>query len=236
MKFLLCNDDGYNAEGIKIVSEVLKKYGEVYIVAPRNHMSAKGCSISFGGIKVEKVNDNLFIVDGTPVDCVDIGYDVLKLDFDIVVSGCNHGLNITYDTMYSGTIGICLEALKFKKPAIAISAEVKDFELMSNNLKYALDYVFNNNLLSQDYFCSINFPTSGKVNDIKLTRLYYRNDIDTFNLKEDNLYYRSRIEEENIIEQDTDVYCVKNDIISITPLSKSFFNQEIFNFLKNSIK
>ena len=48
MKFLLTNDDGYNAQGILLLKDKLLKYGEVTIVAPFEHMSAKSASITLG--------------------------------------------------------------------------------------------------------------------------------------------------------------------------------------------
>jgi len=39
MKILLTNDDGYNSEGITLLFEELKNYGQVLLVAPHHHMS-----------------------------------------------------------------------------------------------------------------------------------------------------------------------------------------------------
>ena len=38
MRILITNDDGINAEGIKLLAERAKKYGEVLIVAPTDEM------------------------------------------------------------------------------------------------------------------------------------------------------------------------------------------------------
>ena len=47
MNFLLVNDDGYGSQGILLVEKTLKKYGNVYVVAPKLPQSAKGCSLIF---------------------------------------------------------------------------------------------------------------------------------------------------------------------------------------------
>ena len=47
MKILLVNDDGYGSEGIVLLEKLLKKYGEVFVSAPKEHQSGKGCSLFF---------------------------------------------------------------------------------------------------------------------------------------------------------------------------------------------
>ena len=64
MKFLLTNDDGYNAQGILLLKDKLLKYGEVTIVAPFEHMSAKSASITLGDwLKVDRIMK-------TPMQCM----------------------------------------------------------------------------------------------------------------------------------------------------------------------
>ena len=41
MNILLTNDDGINSIGIKELEKVLKKYGDVYVVAPSEGQSGK---------------------------------------------------------------------------------------------------------------------------------------------------------------------------------------------------
>lgn len=234
MRFLLANDDGYDAKGIAIVQQKLQKYGEVFVVAPREHMSAKGCSITFRGIGVEKVNDHLYIVDGTPADCTAIGLNLLDLNIDVVVSGCNHGINMTYDTMYSGTVGVCLESLRYGVPAIAFSAEVPNFDLVEKYFDQVMEYVLNHKLLSSSYFINVNFPMTGKVDDIKLGRLYYRKDRCYFEKNDEGKYFYHR-DEEDVKAEETDCYQVHHNIISITPISPTFFNESIYQEVKNKL-
>ncbi|MBR2385962.1 5'/3'-nucleotidase SurE, partial [bacterium] len=74
MNILLTNDDGINSEGLKKLENVLKEYGKVFVVAPMVEQSGKACSInSFKGIKVKKIDKNHIAVDGSPVDCVEVG-------------------------------------------------------------------------------------------------------------------------------------------------------------------
>ena len=71
-KVLITNDDGYNSFGIKLLSDILKKFAnEIYVVAPRNNKSGSSRSISLKKeIKFEKITSALWVIDGTPTDCV----------------------------------------------------------------------------------------------------------------------------------------------------------------------
>ena len=50
MNILLTNDDGYRAEGIKILEKYISKFGNVTIVAPENNQSTTSHSISLGSL------------------------------------------------------------------------------------------------------------------------------------------------------------------------------------------
>ena len=71
-RVLITNDDGYDAQGIKVLKNVLKQYvNDVYTVAPSKNQSGSGRSITLGSsIKFTKVSDFDWVVDGTPVDAM----------------------------------------------------------------------------------------------------------------------------------------------------------------------
>ena len=128
MKFLLTNDDGYNAQGILLLKDKLLKYGEVTIVAPFEHMSAKSASITLGDwLKVDRIDEHTYAVHGTPTDCTSLALAGLNIDCDVVVSGCNNGPNLSYDVLLRGTIGACFGAAVFRKKSIAFSARSDAF-------------------------------------------------------------------------------------------------------------
>ena len=222
MKILLTNDDGYEALGLKLLYDYFSKIAEVVIVAPKTVMSAKSVSIMLGkAVEVDKIDDHTFAMEGTPADCVAFGLSSLNKKFDLVVSGCNHGLNISYDTMYSGTIGACLQALTFRVPAIAFSCE-NNFDVVEENLDKVMEFINNNKLLSTEYLLNVNFPVTNKVKDIVLTNLYYRKENTYYIHKEDNKYFATRdIEDEKCLDKNTDAYAIYHDRVSITKLSKS---------------
>jgi 5'-nucleotidase len=121
---LISNDDGYNAPGLLALADALRKqHHRITIVAPREDKS--GCSMGLSlrkSIDVEQAEDGLFIVDGTPADCVYIGINnLVEEPVDLVVSGINNGPNLGDDVLYSGTFAAAMEARRMAMPSIALS-------------------------------------------------------------------------------------------------------------------
>ncbi|XMB72492.1 5'/3'-nucleotidase SurE [Mycoplasmatota bacterium WC30] len=237
MKILLTNDDGYNAEGIRILLKRLKKYGEVILVAPKHHMSGTSMSRAFwNNIEVTQHEDNVYSVDGTPADSVVIALHGLNIRPDVIISGINNGFNISTDTVYSGTIGACMEGIKADIPAIAFSADYDDFTNAENDLDYVMNYILNKKLLSNKYLLNVNFTKKSvkKPKGIKITDLGFR-PMQHYYIKDGNQYLAKR----NIInyepEEETDLYAVRHGYISITPLK--FGNQTEYGLkeLRNKV-
>lgn len=127
---LLCNDDGYRAQGINILAEVMRTCGHtVSLVAPHVEQSGQSHAMSFfTPIAVSQVAERVWSVKGTPADCAAIALRDLLVEHppDVVVSGINHGYNVGWDVHYSGTVGAATEASFLGFPAIAISMLVPE--------------------------------------------------------------------------------------------------------------
>lgn len=235
MNILLTNDDGYNSEGILLLKKKLAKYGKVVLFAPYRHMSAKSVSLTLGeGSKLYRISDDTFAFDGTPADCVAFALTQLNIDFDLVVSGCNNGLNVSYDILFSGTVGACAQALIHGKKTIAFS-QLGDFPLVDKYFDDVFDFVLKHNLLSNEYMLNVNFPISGDVKDIKLAKQCYQK-ANLYYLKNDNDEYiakRVLIPEE--YPKDSELYMINHNIVAITPLGRDYFNINIYNKLKKEI-
>ena len=223
MNILLTNDDGYNAIGILLLQKKLSKYGRVVIVAPSKGMSAKSVAITLGTpLKVSKVEDDVYKVEGTPADCVSFALSSLDIKFDVVVSGCNAGLNVSYDTVYSGTIGAGIEALTYEVPAIAFSCD-KNYDIVEHFFEKVMDFILSNKLLSNHYLLNVNFPLGEEVKDIVFTDIYYRKENAYFVHQGNDDYLALRdIHDENCEEKDTDVYAVYHQMVSISKLNRTF--------------
>lgn len=125
MHILITNDDGYQAKGIKVLSEIMKKFGEVTVIAPKHHQSGMSMAVSLGFRQIahKELGDGWHYVDATPASCVKFGLNILfdgKYP-DVVVSGINHGSNAATASCYSGTLGAAAEAALNGIPAIGVS-------------------------------------------------------------------------------------------------------------------
>ena len=118
---LLTNDDGIDADGLAALYEELRAIGDVTVVAPVSNQSGVGRERS--SYVTREDHPWGYALDGTPADCVAYGLRGLDVDFDLVVSGCNHGPNFgAYVLGRSGTVGAAMEAAFLGTPAVAMSA------------------------------------------------------------------------------------------------------------------
>ncbi|RFP65020.1 5'/3'-nucleotidase SurE [Hymenobacter lapidiphilus] len=125
---LISNDDGITAPGIAMLVRVMRRLGEVVVVAPNSPQSGMGHAITIG--KPLRLDPNrifegieAYECSGTPADCVKLAkHHVLKdRRPDLVVSGINHGSNSAVNVLYSGTMSAAIEAAIEGLPAIGFS-------------------------------------------------------------------------------------------------------------------
>lgn len=128
MRILITNDDGINAPGLEVLTEIATAIagdtGEVWTVAPAFEQSGVGHCISYTKpTMIAKLGPRRFAAEGSPADCVLAGiYDVLDgAKPDLVLSGVNRGNNSAENALYSGTLGAAMEAALQGIPAIALS-------------------------------------------------------------------------------------------------------------------
>ncbi len=124
MHILVSNDDGYRAPGIAALAKAMRRFGRVTVVAPESNHSGASNSLTLNRpLTVEHTDgDSLYVVSGTPSDCVHVALTGLLEDKpDIVVSGINCGANMGDDTMYSGTVAAAIEGYLFGIPSFAFS-------------------------------------------------------------------------------------------------------------------
>ena len=128
-EILITNDDGIDAEGIHVLAGIMAGYGNVTVVAPLHPQSGKSAALSMDTpLYLKQVKDEPglreYTFNGTPVDCVKIGINECfpKGELpDIVVSGINHGANCSVASLYSGTLGACIEGTVYEIPSIGFS-------------------------------------------------------------------------------------------------------------------
>src|SRR3954468_22690283 len=108
---LLTNDGGVHSAGIHELARAVSRLGEVIIVAPDQEASAIGHALTLRRpLRVEQREGNLFEVDGTPTDCVNVAITrLLQSPPNLILSGINKGYNLGDDVTYSGTVAGAME-------------------------------------------------------------------------------------------------------------------------------
>ena len=128
MRILITNDDGINAPGLevlrKIAEEVAGPDGEVWTVAPAFEKSGVAHCVNYAHpTMIAQMDDRVFAAEGSPADCVLAGVHDVMADAppELILSGVNKGNNSAENTVYSGTIGACMEAALQGVRSIALS-------------------------------------------------------------------------------------------------------------------
>lgn len=239
MKILITNDDGYNAIGIKMLAEFAKKYGQIYICAPRVEQSAKSHSICIKKpIEVTTAkgeSGDIIIVDSTPADCVRYAYYGLNLDFDIVFSGINNGYNCGEDIMYSGTVAGAIEGVLHEKKAIAFSCDHGCSEAYNQEtFDLIMDFILENKLLDMCDCLNVNVPMSYKgIRFAKQGRTFFNT---TFENVDGLMYERGNPHFEYETDCETDTYLIKQGYITISPLTQYKTDNSMYEKFKKEIK
>ena len=219
MLILLTNDDGYDSSRLKFAKETLEKFGTVIVVAPLKQQSAKSMAISIKGFRYQKIDENLYIVDGTPADCVIFAINALNLKPDIVVSGINMGYNLGFDTYYSGTVAAATQACFFGYKAMAVSGDWRGNRNIERDFEGTLNYIFNYNLLGNGYILNVNFISEEiDINrGIKITRRSKHIPRFSSHLTEDR-YTQSRENKDGFYLENSDYHSVHTGYTSISKI------------------
>lgn len=128
MHFLLVNDDGIGAVGLKALSAAaLEKGHSVTVCAPQTQQSATSHHLTLASpLLVREVSwdgAKAYAVAGTPADCTRLGILLSDAPIDYVFSGINNGENAGTAIYYSGTVSAAREARMCNLPSMAVSIE-----------------------------------------------------------------------------------------------------------------
>src|SRR5262245_54531254 len=121
---LVTNDDGIHADRLLTLETIARTLtDEVWIVAPEVEQSGASHSLSLANpIRLRRLDDRRFAVQGTPADCVLMALrKVMPRPPDLVLSGVNRGQNLADDVTYSGTIAAAMEGTALGLKSIALS-------------------------------------------------------------------------------------------------------------------
>ncbi len=226
MNILISNDDGYQSEGIKVLTQYLAKNHQVIVVAPNENKSAASSSLTLNrALKPIKIDANTYSIDATPSDCVHLALcGFLDDEFDLVVTGINFGANLGDDVIYSGTVAGAIEGRFLGLPSIAVSlASWKDdnFDTAGQVISQIVNQIHTAQL-SHDTVLNVNVPDVAykDIQGFQTTRLGKRHASEaSIQDKDDAMAYWIG---ENGKEADngvgTDFHAIANHYVSVTPL------------------
>ena len=174
-RILVTNDDGIYSEGLRKLAAALRAVGEVIIVAPDREQSAASHALTLNRpLRLLQLEENEWIVDGTPTDCVNLAVLSLMKESrpDLVVSGINFGPNLGDDVTYSGTISAAFEGALLNIPSIAFSALVGEHFSFDRCASFAVDVarVVLKEERDPRIVLNVNFPV-GEFQGVRVTRL-----------------------------------------------------------------
>lgn len=231
---LVTNDDGIFAPGINVLAEEMRAFGRVLVVAPDKPQSAMGHAITVSNyLRLEKApfaeGIEAWKCSGTPVDCVKLA--IYKLlggkKPGLLVSGVNHGSNISINVLYSGTMSAAVEGAMEGIPSIGFSLMDHDIEASFDHVRPVIRSVAGNVLdrgIPAGVCLNVNVPTEkhGPLRGIRVCRQAKANWEDDFETRIDPTgreYYWLRGEfrsEDN--GDDTDVQAVRDGYVSVVPV------------------
>lgn len=174
---LVTNDDGIHAQGLGALAEALASLGEVYVVAPDREQSAVGHALTLHRpLRVDRIGERRFAVNGTPSDCVNLGVlGLLPEPPVLVASGVNHGSNLGDDVTYSGTVSAAMEGTLLGVASMAVSqveGDAAGFEAAGRVAKLVAARVLVEGLPAKTLL-NVNVPR-GDVHGVRMTRLGHR--------------------------------------------------------------
>ncbi|MBN3519666.1 5'/3'-nucleotidase SurE [Algoriphagus lutimaris] len=173
---LVSNDDGITSKGIRVLVSVMKRLGEVVVVAPDSPQSGMGHAITIGEtlrLTEEEIFEDVkaYKSSGTPADCVKLAKHYVLKDRtpDLVVSGINHGSNTSISVLYSGTMSAAIEGALEGLPSIGFSlcdySSNADFSHVEEWVEKIAIQVLENGI-SKGVALNVNFPPK-RNEDIK---------------------------------------------------------------------
>ena len=180
---------------------------------------------------------------GTPVDCVKLGKHVVlhQREADLCVSGINHGSNASINIIYSGTLSAAMEASLEGIPSIGFSlldySWDADFESCKPFIRELMEFVLAGKMKSTKLL-NVNIPAL-KTEAIKGFRIcrqaearWIERYVESVDPRGQRYYWLTGdfVNDDN--GDDTDVWALENDYISVVPSGHDLTKYEAIDELK----
>ncbi len=243
---LITNDDGIHAKGLRELTEVMRLFGDVVVIAPEVHMSGKSSAITVDiPLRVTKIAEedgfSSYKCNGTPVDCVKIAFNhLLDRHPDFVVSGINHGSNSSFSILYSGTMGAAIEGCMHGVASIGFSLCDHDPYADFTKAKMWVARIFQSvveNGIPLSTCLNVNIP-KGEVKGLQVCRQTKGKWVEEFDKRQDphnREYYWLAGYFKNFEEdvEGTDEHALKNNYVSVVPVNVDMTCQDTLQKMKN---
>jgi len=242
MRILVTNDDGIHGRGLEYLVQALSGLGEIYVVVPDRQRSTTSHSLTLDKpLRIQKLKEKRFLVNGTPSDCVRLGIlGLMEEDLQLVVAGINNGANLGDDINYSGTVGASLEATMLEIPSMAISLVVTGgyhFEVAASFTRSLAEKVVKEGL-PRNVYLNVNIPDLplAEIRGVEITRqgkrIYGKEIQERTDPRGEKYYWISGENLSGIPEEGTDIAAVEQNKISVTPLSLDRTHYGMIEYLK----
>jgi len=231
MRILIVNDDGIYSPGILALAQAAKEFGNVTIVAPDVERSSTGHAVthsrplSYRRTPIQGFD--AFRVDGTPADCVAVGFSVVG-KADVVLSGINLGPNLGNSMWHSGTLAGAKQAALMGSRGIALSAAGPAAEPNFDVLKPHVRAVLSSLLPAADLtLVNVNFPPQprGTLWTRQSVR-HYDGQVVPSKDPMNRIHYWFTVVPVEETEEGTDRWAVDHGYVSMTPLRLDLTDHE----------
>jgi len=243
LRILISNDDGYQAQGIRLLADSLKELAEVTIVAPDRNCSGASNSLTLERpLRVEQAEPNVYFVNGTPTDCVHLAITgLLGNEPDMVISGVNHGANLGDDVLYSGTVAAAMEGrfLGLATMAVSLAGDRGRYLETAVTITQRLVRHMLQNPLPKETILNVNVPDCPieELTRIQTTRLGCRHKAEPVLPARDPrnrlVYWVGPAGSGQDVGEGTDFYAVRNGRVSVSPIKVDFTDHGALQPIEN---
>jgi 5'-nucleotidase len=230
---LVSNDDGITSKGIRVLVNIMKKLGEVVVLAPDSPQSGMGHAITIGEtlrLYEEDIFEDVqaYKSSGTPADCVKLAKHYVLKDRkpDLIVSGINHGSNTSISVLYSGTMSAAIEGALEGYPSIGFSlcdySSKADFSHVEEYV-YKISKQVLENGLAKGVALNVNFPPkrNERIKGVKICRQAHAKWQEEFSERFDPNGRKYFWMAGNFVNfdkgEDNDEWAIANNYVSIVP-------------------
>lgn len=228
MRILLSNDDGVYAPGLAMLAKSLSEVAEIVVVAPDRNRSGASNSLTLDNpLRVKRLENGYYSVEGTPTDCVHLAITGLLDELpDMIVSGINAGANLGDDVLYSGTVAAASEGRFLGFPAVAVSLVQGGGNHFETAGRFIQNFVtrLRNQPIASDTILNVNVPDVpfDQLRGVDVTRFGTRHcaepTIKQVDPRGHTIYWVGPPGAEQDSGPGTDFYAVAEGKVSISPM------------------